>query len=276
MSPFWSRSKRSSPNENKLVISSDGDDTGAKLVIPGDGDDTEANLEREGKFNTLQRLRYTKFRKMIARNKVRDSSSDLLNTERRLREVVQEELAINEDFIHSAAATERLEDLNMMYQKLAQEWCHNRLNLAPEGQARAFELWRSHSQWYMHSELVRTCADQQGCCARGCGCCFNRNIDASRSLGVGHCTPECGCCARARGFKFTKSQKEDLEKLHRLSNTQTYRSSRLVRISIWGLSGNSWTNPFEMINAPPTYQQSESSRNIEGLAGKVEASSSIP
>ncbi|KAK4918460.1 hypothetical protein LTR66_016871, partial [Elasticomyces elasticus] len=100
MSPFWSRSKRSSSNENKLVISSDGDDTGAKLVISGDGDDTEANLEREGKFNTLQRLRYTKFRKMIARTKVRDSSSDLLNTEQKLRELVQEELAINEDFIH--------------------------------------------------------------------------------------------------------------------------------------------------------------------------------
>jgi hypothetical protein len=75
---------------------------------------------------------------------------------------------------------------------------------------RAFDLWRSNPNWYMHPVLVADCIAKQGCCSRGCGCCRikskQRDIKQNNSyqkLGVGHCTLACEFCRKAHGFQLS-------------------------------------------------------------------------
>lgn len=236
----------------------------------GDGTEDEASLERRGEINALQRHRYKMFSLNIKSKEKIDTSIGLLRTEESLREVVQEEISIRESDTRDSTTTKRLQFLRAEYQVLAHEWWYCRSNLAPTGQLQAFELWRSHPQWYMHSELVKDCAGRQGCCARKCGCCLNRKIDASRSLGKGHCTFNCGCCAKSRGFEFSEQQKVHLKKLYKLDWASHYRTAWIWNVSIWGLTADSWANPFDMIIAPPTYEQSEANKMPE-LTEKMEA-----
>lgn len=138
-------------------------------------------------------------------------------------------------------------------------------------QSRGFDLWRSHPRWYMHRELIKHCAGRQGCCARGCGCCVDRKIDPSRRLGVGHCTLECGCCRRARGFEVSEEDKKSLKEEFK-NNKDSKRSYRLIRmrpVSIWGLTGDNWENPFDMIDAPPSYDQIEA-KEKKSLVGRLQ------
>jgi hypothetical protein len=111
----------------------------------------------------------------------------------------------------------------------------------------------------MHRDLIKDCAGRQGCCARACGCCVNRNIDDSRTLGAGHCTLECGCCERARGFRVSNEEKKRLKELYKIKRQKEgadFRSNSITRLSIWGLFGNSWKDPFDMIDdAPPSYEE---------------------
>lgn len=281
MWPCLSRVTRSSPNgEVSGFSNTKPKEPKEGLSILGDGLNSEVDLEKDGQINTLQRWRYRESVLALGRSKITDASFDLLDVEQELRELVQEEITIRENqndgsLTDKSAAEERLQTLNSKYQVLAQRWWLYRSNLELKAQVRGFELWRSHPQWYMHSELVKDCAGRQGCCARGCGCCLNRKVDASRSLGVGHCTLECGCCAKARNSEFSHSQKAYLKKLYKLDGgNENYRAIWIGRVSIWGLTGNSWANPFDMIKAtptiktPPTYEQSEANEKTEKERGE--------
>lgn len=239
--------------------------TGVRFKMRADKSQAELDLERSGNINALQRYRLTKFLKCHRGSEITPIWVNILNTEQELREIVQEEISAKQNPSRDSATIKRLRSLNIDYHLVAQRWWLDQSNLESSGQKRGFELWRSHPQWYMHSELVKDCAGRLGCCSRGCGCCLNRKIDASRALGRGHCTLECGCCAKARGFQFSESQKTSLKNLFSLNSGHHFHSIRIITVSIWGIFGGSLTNPFDMITAPPTYEQSEIHKKTEGI-----------
>lgn len=105
----------------------------------------------------------------------------------------------------------------------------------------------------MHSVLVEDCAGRQGCCASKCGCCRKRKIDPMRKLGVGHCTFGCGCCRRFRGVDISEEDRKSLKEEFRKEVGDLVRH-RNTRVAIWGLVGESFESPFDMIDAPPSYQ----------------------
>ncbi|CAG8185086.1 unnamed protein product [Penicillium salamii] len=225
--------------------------------IGGDTTDTDIFLGSKGNINSLQRYRYRDYFDNL-REIYLDVCPNLLNTEEKLREVVQEEIANREKGCLSTGSSNRLQFLNARYWSLSQEWWRWRSALHPGTQLWGFELWRSHPRWYMHRDLVNYCVGRQGCCARGCGCCVNRKIDDSRILGIGHCTLECACCERARGFKVSDEEKQRLKELYKISleDREDFRSRAIVRTSIWGITGGSWKDPFEVIDdAPPSYEE---------------------
>ncbi|CAG7978587.1 unnamed protein product [Penicillium salamii] len=237
--------------------------------------DVERRLESSGNIYALQQHRFNMCETDMSEfPKIPNTSYNLFDVEQELRELVQEELSIRENRISNSAAADRLQHLKSQYQFLSLKWLFYLSNFAA-AQWRAFDLWRSHPQWYMHSQLVDDCVGRQGCCARGCGCCLNRshNLDASRSLGVGHCTLECGCCARARGFEFSESQKTDLKDLYQSKwegapwngaygqDRRNFHCMKIHQVSIWGFVPGSGKNPFDMINAPPSYDQSEGKKS---------------
>ena len=221
------------------------------MLIGGEKTEMEIKLERDGNINALQRYRYLNWRKTPIQIEV---SCELLDIEEKLREVVQEEIAIKGGAPPGTNTQERLRTLNTQYWLLAQKWWYFRSDLE-DLQLRAFKLWRSHPRWYLHSSLVEECAGRQGCCARGCGCCQNRKLPSSRSLGVGHCTFECACCRKARGFEVPASDKKLIKE--RFKNALENRGNRITRyrlVSIWGLVNDSQKSPFDMIDAPPSYE----------------------
>ncbi|KOS38799.1 hypothetical protein ACN38_g10366 [Penicillium nordicum] len=224
--------------------------------IFGDKTPDEVKLERSGKINNLQRYRLTQVWGQIRGDNIKSpfDSATILFIEEDLREVVQEEISIKEGTTLNKDAKERLDALNAKYWFLEQKWWCYHSYLTDGNMLRAFELWRSHPKWYMHRLLVEDCARRHGCCARGCGCCLNRTTDPTRRLGVGHCTFECGCCRRARGFDVSKEDKRDLKEQHRKEIIKLVRH-RLTRVALWGLVGDSFENPFDMIDAPPSYGQ---------------------
>ena len=223
----------------------------------GDKDDREADLEQSGDINMLQRYRLHQYCNEVKRYDTGPpfDSHKLFFVEEDLREVVEEEISIKEEHnILDKDAEERLYALNVKYWLLMQTWVDHRSCLENEYLQRAFELWWSHPKWYMHRMLVEDCASRQGCCARGCGCCLNRKIDPTHTLGVGHCTFECACCRRARGFDISTEDKELLN-AQRREKMKHFPIHRIIRVSIWGLVGDSYDSPFDMIDAPPTYGQ---------------------
>ncbi|CAG8004825.1 unnamed protein product [Penicillium salamii] len=226
-------------------------------IIPGDKDKIEVELERNGNFNALQRYRYVTHWKYIVRP---DTAPGRLDTEEDLREVVQEEMSIKNGTV-TPETEERLRVLNAQYWHLSQQWWSSRSGLS-HGQLRAFTLWRSQSDWYMHPSLVECCTDRQGCCARGCGCCTNRKVDPSRSLGIGHCTVECACCQKARGFEVSPDEKKKLKAQLKIEIPETdFYTTRMKLVSIWGLCANDWGDKHDtMIDAPPSYGQIEKGR----------------
>lgn len=241
-------------------------------ALRGDKNHWEVGLERSGDINILQRYRLCQYIDQVKRDNLGPPfiSYKLLFIEEDIREVVQEEISIKEgNATPGTNAEERLRVLNKKYWLLSQRWWYCRSDLE-DLQLRGFILWRSHPQWYMHRMLVEECAGRQGCCARGCGCCVNRKMLPSRSLGVGHCTLECACCRRARGFEVSPTDKKLMkEQFKNTVQERGYRITRYRQVSIWGLVGDRRENPFDMIDAPPSYDQIEK-KGMKGLIDWVQ------
>lgn len=212
----------------------------------------EAKHANKGNVHALQQYRYNKF--FGVSHAYKDVSLRLLNTEHELREVVQEEISVENEIRKlgpEGDLGERLHDLNIRFHVLKDKWYFYKSSLHAGVLFRAFDLWRSHPRWYMHTILVADCADREGCCSRQCGCCLNRDTGPGRRLGVGHCTLQCGCCQKARGFsnpgKYLASLRTELN-----GDSRIFRSGWYIRASIWGLMNGSEKNPFDMIEAPPS------------------------
>lgn len=121
---------------------------------------------------------------------------------------------------------------------------------------RAFDLWRSKSEWYLHKTLIEDCALRGGCCGRTCGCCRNRKLPPTRQSATGHCTVECLCCQNSRGFALSEQAKINMRETFSLEldetrNCQYYE--KIMLASIFGIAIDSTKNPFHLIDMPPAY-----------------------
>lgn len=229
----------------------------------------EARLERFGYFNAVQRYRYKAYsRRPWPRDK--PPFSYFLTKERELREIAQREISLKAGIVTPLLGNEieqgqprskdlqkELDILNRRYWFLEQRWWKLRSEFPRGPLIRAFELWRSHPRWYMHRSLVEDCARRGGCCGRGCGCCVDRELSATRTLGVGHCTVECGCCCESRGFELSLKEKEEQNQLFTLfvdkdGDSNPY-AELIIMVSIWGLLDSSAESPFDVIVDVPRY-----------------------
>lgn len=226
----------------------------------------EAEKARTGDVRALQLFRYNSHNSHQSANfeqKHVHCDSELLELEQQLRELVQEEICVREESdILTIATQERLRIMNERYWLLKQKWSYTRSSVRFGYLGRGFDLWRSHRRWYMHRYLVEDCAARGGCCARACNCCLDRKIPDTRQLGVGHCTLECGCCRRDRGFEISDSDKEHL-KTNFFLNRESSHWRLFRQASIWGLD-DSGKNPFDLIDAPPSYGQVSNEARLVG------------
>jgi hypothetical protein len=152
------------------------------LSLPGDRTPEEARLEREGCIRTLQVFRYNLFQKESKVHQV-DAFADLLYYEEELRRNCQEEIALKQKLKDDLDIWgPDLPSFDKEMSRLHQEnWLSTRYWWYTRGWIignsgplkRAFELWRSYPQWYMHPILVEDCKSRGGCCGRDCGCCFD-------------------------------------------------------------------------------------------------------
>ncbi|KAJ6001848.1 hypothetical protein N7522_007075 [Penicillium canescens] len=204
----------------------------------------ESRLERKGLYTELQKYRWSK-----SDAEMESPLLPLLRTELELREVVQRELSLQNwkpsheetkkedkgNQTREEAVQIQLQVLNKRYWLLEREWWKHRYDCSGPVR-RAFEFWRSHSQWYLHRNIIECCAARGGCCGFSCGCCVNRKIPEGRKLGVGHCTDECECCkARVSSITdLTEAQKEVVYSDFDLNLSTSYYDA-LCRASIWGL-----------------------------------------
>lgn len=226
----------------------------------------EAKKARKGDVQALQLFRYNYHTSRQSANPAKKNmhcDSDLLELEQELRELVQEEIYVREELENPTKATqERLRIMNERYWFLKQKWCYTRSSVRFGYLGRGFDLWRSHPRWYMHYVLVEDCATRGGCCARVCNCCVDRKIPDTRQLGVGHCTLECGCCRRDRGFEISDSDKEQL-KTNFICDRESTHWLLVKKASMWGLD-DSGKNPFDLIDAPPSYGQVSNEARLVG------------
>jgi hypothetical protein len=147
----------------------------------------------------------------------------------------------------------QLQVLNKRYWLLERVWWKHRYNFSGP-LCRAFDLWRSHSQWYLHNTIIECCAARGGCCGLSCGCCINRKIPEGRKLGVGHCTDECECCKARTSFNLSDMQERDHAcSAFDLDLSNSYYLT-LSLASIYGLSPSAMfddeRSPFELIRQP--------------------------
>ncbi|CAG8328058.1 unnamed protein product [Penicillium salamii] len=169
----------------------------------------------------------------------------LLCTERDLRHDAQEEELARDLPYRTEEIMTWFEKVNKSLWYHKRKWWKYRSELGQGAVARAFDLWRSNPAWYMHEVLVEDCAQKQGCCARGCGCCEKRQKTSTR-LAAGHCALTCPCCRRLRGFELTPEEQKNIYNDFDLQGDKTFYD-RIELASIWGLSLNSDKAPDDLI-----------------------------
>ncbi|KAJ6037270.1 hypothetical protein N7540_001549 [Penicillium herquei] len=188
----------------------------------------------------------------------------LINTEQRLREIVQKGESLTEKWNQEMRKTlcaekikileNQLNDLHQQYFVLRQTWLRWR-NEFTEYLSRAFDLWRSYPNLYLHPVLRKDCALKGGCCGRSCGCYLKRATasNSDRKLGIGHCSVECSCCIKYRRYEFIDARKAELRSLFEVSSSTSRYDDRILRASIWGLVKDSEENPLDLIKRPPAH-----------------------
>lgn len=120
---FQSRDDRASPETVRERVHRKAGGT-----LMGDKTSWEVSLERSGDINILQRYRLLEHLYLNNQGtKPSFISHNIVFIEEDLREVVQEEISINEELdISNKDVQERLRILNARYWLLRREWWHNR------------------------------------------------------------------------------------------------------------------------------------------------------
>lgn len=245
-----------------------------------DGDKREKKYEERGDIYTLQEYRANK----ASDDAYRDPTHEFLRTERRLREIAQREVSLSAEIKEVPVSSDRSQKIEKELLDLREEYFmtdqkRGRFldNCPSEMLIRGLNLWRSHPQWYLHKTLLKDCADKGGCCGRDCGCCQGRKLGPARQFGAGHCTTECWCCQKARGFALTDKAKQAMKNLYPLnpiSNRSYYR--KIMLVSIYGLADGYTENPFDLIDGPPDYEQSGSSKEWTKDSASILSKRRIP
>lgn len=97
----------------------------------------------------------------------------------------------------------------------------------------ALQSSRQNLQAHLTPYHRRQCAQMQGCCARGCGCC-ERPRNTTRAMGSwGHCTEECACCRRVHGEGLSISSREVFGEFDR-ENPDADVFGQLMDLYVWG------------------------------------------
>jgi len=240
------------------------------LLIPV-CDRIDTLLARHGSFDAVQKFRLHAFQFYVRNDDIDPSvveelCMEIMHIETVLRQLAQREESLTE-WHQSLALTaslkekkqlstlvQELETIRKEYWFLERELYKNEALLPRGAFLRAYNLWRSDTNWYLHPDLVNDCAGNGGCCGRDCGCCEKRRkaaaADTRRARAVGHCTMECGCCARSRGFDI-RSQKDVLKTVTIIGSALNDQSNdtyhrRLLRAYFFGIGSGvdaapSWT-----------------------------------
>ncbi|KAK9851243.1 hypothetical protein MYU51_010965 [Penicillium brevicompactum] len=114
----------------------------------------EAKHANKGNVHALQQYRYNKFYGVS--HAYKDVSLRLLNTEHELREVVQEEISVENEIRKlgpEGDLGERLHDLNIRFHVLKDKWYFYKSSLHAGVLFRAFDLWRSHPRCVVSGSL---------------------------------------------------------------------------------------------------------------------------
>ncbi|CAG8387502.1 unnamed protein product [Penicillium salamii] len=208
----------------------------------------EIKVEQSGDINTLQRYRYMRYKDNTPWDDQDYDSSQikaLLSTEQDIRHLVQEGSFVRDLPGEPEDSKIRLQKINRKLWGLKRKWWKHRSEFGQGVLSRAFDLCRSNPLWYIHEDLVEDCAQKQGCCARGCGCCEKRQKTSGRHA-AGHCALTCGCCRKQRGFELTPEEEQDIYKEHDLQDDDTF-DERIELASIWGLHLNFNNAPNDLI-----------------------------
>lgn len=236
----------------------------------------EKRLEKKGEIYALQAFRS----KMSGRHEIaysrKEHVAEFLQSERRLREIAQREISLaagieRKSPEEQAKINDKLDTLRADY--FLEDLRRERLRsyFIDESLNRAFDLWRSHPYWYLHKTLIDDCATRGGCCGRACGCCRNRKLPPQRRSAVGHCTLECLCCQVSRDFESHRlgdTAKKWVNEMFPLDPQKNYKYYlKIMMASIYGIKLGSTHNPFDLIDIPPEYEESESSErtSLTGL-----------
>lgn len=146
-------------------------------------------------------------------------SQKLIETDIRLREIVQREMLFQEEFQNLVAASHPSQvelyvynnELNLLHEQYSRlERAYNALEAScpSEPAKRAYFSVRKNPHWHLlNAWLRKDCANRGGCCGRDCKCC-ERPPSSSRLKGWGHCTAQCKCCYRVRGFAMHTADTE--------------------------------------------------------------------
>lgn len=224
-----------------------------RLIIPV-CERIETLLARHGSFRAVQKFRYYAFDLYCVRDNVRLEIVEkiclkIICTESHLRQLAQREEDLRERFssLKQKASTQEdkrqlsewlreLEEIPKEYWMVERDLYKQEATLPRGGFARAYKLWRSNLEWYLHPELVNDCAGKGGCCGRDCGCCERRGRAMERRRSAGHCTLNCGCCARSRGFEI-KGGLESLEIFRSRLDEQSHLaySHRILQAYFFGI-----------------------------------------
>ncbi|KAJ5736021.1 uncharacterized protein N7483_001146 [Penicillium malachiteum] len=228
--------------------------------------EVEMESEREDNIYKLQHNREKKARRHGWDKGKRELIDGFLRLERRLREITQREILLQEKMNQNdfKSDVKEVEEIGKELEELPAEFFmteQERKSLWPKlstSTKKGLNLWRPQPEWYLHKTLVQDCVDRGGCCGRACGCCQKRKhqLEPNRRLGVGHCTVECGCCEAAHGFAFTDKQKETMKLYYPLNPDSDSKYFRKIMLaSKYGLIDDCTQRPFDLIDKPPKHEE---------------------
>lgn len=211
----------------------------------------ENRLEKRGQHELAQWLRFKQY--LWWETRPEDFwkwSQTLIETDIRLREIVQREMLLREEYDRLAGAPVRNSvELYVYNSELVllheQYWRLERVYNVLEGSCpseparRAYFSARRDPRWHLSNAwLRRECALRGGCCGRKCGCC-EKPPPSSRLKGWGHCTAQCKCCYRARGFAVHSADRELCQPKFRIGALDGLKwdpySLALHTAYVWGL-----------------------------------------
>ncbi|GFG08565.1 hypothetical protein IFM61392_05433 [Aspergillus lentulus] len=217
-------------------------------------------LDRKGAKISARLLRFFQFHTQPPDHSVLAWCQSLLETERRVRCIVQALIFLEKRLEWGRKALtqtphseyrQRLESefndtekhhkrLQVMYTQCRNDKSDHTWHIPSGLFRRAFFAWRTYPQWYLCTSLLYECAARGGCCSRTCGCC-SRKRETDRVPNLSHCTEFYPCCLATNGTSpsdhipdIDVKVEEDTVKFNVIYGQDLY-TRRVYRAYIWGV-----------------------------------------